>query len=154
MLAEFAKNEALGQERYRPLALRFAQSIFKLERTGHQEFARYWRDVLNALFGMSEVLWDTSRAFIHHVAISRRRVAVDDDLFADKSESERARLLEEAVGDLEYALSLDKGEDDERDLNILNSLARACQDFAAPDRGRHCSNHRTREPRDRVSAAG
>lgn len=131
LLAEFAKNEALGQERYRPLALRFAQSIFKLERTGHQEFARYWRDVLNALFGMSEVLWDTSRAFIHHVAISRRRVAVDDDLFADKSESERARLLEEAVGDLEYALSLDKGEDDERDLNILNSLARACQDFAA-----------------------
>lgn len=131
LLAEFARNESLGQERYRPLALRFAQSIFKLERTGHQEFARYWRDVLNALFGMPEVLWDTSRAFIHHVAISRRRVAVDDDLFSDRSEVERARLLEEAVGDLEYALSLDKGDDDERDLNILNSLARACQDFAA-----------------------
>lgn len=131
LLAEFAKNESLGHERYRPLALRFAQSIFKLERSGHQEFARYWRDVLNALFGMPEVLWDTSRAFIHHVAISRRRVAVDDDLFSDRSEVERARLLEEAVGDLEYALSLDKGDDDERDLNILNSLARACQDFAA-----------------------
>lgn len=131
LLADFASNEALGQQRYRPLALRFAQSIFKLERTGHQEFARYWREVLNALFGMSEVLWDTSRAFIHHVAISRRRVAVDDDLFLDKSEAERARLLEEAVGDLEYALSLDRNGDDERDLNILNSLARACQDFAA-----------------------
>jgi len=131
LLADFARHEALGHERYRSLALRFAQSIFKLERSGHQEFARYWRDVFNGLFGMPEVLWDTSRTFIHHVAISRRRVAVDDDLFADKSESERARLLEEAVGDLEYALSLEKGEDDERDLNILNSLARACQDFAA-----------------------
>lgn len=131
LLSDLASNEALGQERYRSLALRFAQSIFKLERTGHQEFARYWRDVLNALFGMPEVLWDTSRTFIHHVAISRRRVAVDDDLFSDKSESERARLLEEAVEDLEYALSLEKGEDDERDLNILNSLARACQDLAA-----------------------
>lgn len=142
LLATLAKNPALGQQRYRDLALRFAQSIFKLDRAGNQEFTRYWREVLNGLFGMSDVLWDTSRMFIHHVAISRRRVASDPDLFPDKTEAERLRLLEEAVGDLEFALSLEKGEDDERDLNILNSLARACQDLAAYLRQRGGSEER------------
>lgn len=131
LLGLVARSPAIAQGRFRDLAIRFAQSILKLDRTGHQEFARYWRDVFNALFAVPDVLWNVSRAFNHHVAISRRRVAVDDELFPDKSPSEKLRLLEDAVADLEYAVSIDGGDGDEGDLNLLNSLARACQDLAS-----------------------
>ena len=131
LLSTLARLPALSQKRYRPFALHFAQAIFKLDRSGHQEFARYWRDVFNALFEMPSVLWDVSRAFNHHVSISRRRVAVDDVLFPDTTDEERFRLLDDAVVDLEYALSIEQVDDDERDLNILNSLSRACQDLAS-----------------------
>jgi len=131
LLGLVAKSLAMAQDRFRELAIRFAQSILKLDRTGHQEFARYWRDVFNALFSVPDVLWNVSRAFNHHVAISRRRVAIDDQLFPDKSPAEKLRLLEDAVADLEYAVSIDGEDDDEGDLNLLNSLARACQDLAS-----------------------
>ncbi|MDX2148067.1 MAG: hypothetical protein SFZ23_11145 [Planctomycetota bacterium] len=131
LLGLVAQSPAMAQDRFRELAIRFAQSILKLDRTGHQEFARYWRDVFNALFAVPDVLWNVSRAFNHHVAISRRRVAVDDELFPDKSAAEKLRLLEDAVADLEYAVSIDGEDDDEGDLNLLNSLARACQDLAS-----------------------
>lgn len=131
LLGLVARSPAMAEDRFRDLAITFAQSILKLDRTGHQEFARYWRDVFNALFAVPDVLWNVSRAFNHHVAISRRRVAVDDELFPDKSPVEKLRLLEDAVSDLEYAVSIDGDEDDESDLNLLNSLARACQDLAS-----------------------
>jgi hypothetical protein len=130
LLGLVAQSPILAQDRFRQLAIGFAQSILKLGRAGHQEFARYWRDVFNALFAVPDVLWNVSRAFNHHVAISRRRVAVDDQLFPDTSAAERRRLLEDAVADLEYAVSIDGEDDDEGDLNLLNSLARACQDLA------------------------
>jgi len=113
------------------LALGFAQSIFKLDRSGHQEFARYWREVFNALFKMPDLLWNVSRAFNHHVAISRRRVAMDDQLFPDKTQDEKRRLLEDAVDELEYALSISGDDVDEGDLNLYNSLALACQNLAS-----------------------
>jgi hypothetical protein len=131
LLSLILKSKVLAQKRFRDLAVRFAQSILKLDRAGNQEFARYWRDVFNALYAADPVLWNVSRAFNHHVSISRRRVAVDNEFFPDKTPSDKLRLLEDAVSDLEYALSVDRVEGDDTDLNLLNSLARACQDLSS-----------------------
>jgi hypothetical protein len=130
LLEQVAQSPAMAKDQFRPLAVSFALNILKLDRAGHQEFAPYWRHVFNALFAMSDVVWNASRAFNHHVAISRRRVATDDVVYPDKSPEERMRLLHEAVEDLEYALSIQCNEGDEGDLTILNSLARSCQDLA------------------------
>ncbi len=130
VLATLAASKRLGDRRFYEFGTKFAVSIFKLDRGGNQEYARYWRDVLNALFMMPDVFWDGSRLFLHHAAISRRRVATDNALFPDKKPPETLKLLEGAIEDLEFALTLPPGDDKETDLNLLNSLARAYQDLA------------------------
>lgn len=130
LLRHTATDKRLGTERYLFLAKDFAVNTLKLDRDGNREFFIEWRRVLDILEEMPERVWDTSRSFNHHVAISRRRVARDETTFmlSDQEKREQLRL---AIEHLEYAIEkLEATDEEERDLNILNSLARAYQDLA------------------------
>ena len=131
LLGEIANENRLGTKRYRKLAEDFATTILKLDRDGNREFFGEWRRILEILENVSDSVWDTSRTFNHHVAISRRRVAADEQMFFLDT-NEKKLNLELAIEHLEYALEKlpPSDEEDERDLNILNSLARAYQDLA------------------------
>jgi len=132
LLRQLATHEDIGTIRYLPLAQEFALSILKLDREGNREFFLEWRRVLEILEEMPDSVWDTSRTFNHHVAISRRRSAVDYQMFMP-SEDEQRTNLELAIEHLEYALTIERDKldtEDEKDLNILNSLARAYHDLA------------------------
>jgi hypothetical protein len=129
LLRDVALQPRIVNRRFLPLAIRFAVTILKLDRSNNLEFANTWRKVLTILEEMPDHVWNSSRTFNHHVAISRRRVASDDDMFPDKTPDETRRLLELAVEHIQYALTLETDEN-ERDLNLYNSLARAYQDLA------------------------
>ncbi len=131
ILRRVACREALALAPFRKLALCFAIKILKLDISqGNQEFNPYWREVLAILEAMPVSLKDTSRTFNHHVAVSMRRVAKQEEFGIDNDE--RRRLLEHAVERLNYALYdlTNKEYDYESDLNLLNSLALAYQDLA------------------------
>lgn len=131
LLSEIASDKRLGTKRYRKIAEDFATTILKLDRDRNREFFGEWRRVLEILENVPDIIWNTSRTFNHHVAISRRRVASDDEMFFLNT-NEKKLNLELAIEHLEYALEKlpPTDEEDERDLNILNSLARAYQDLA------------------------
>lgn len=132
LLHQLATREDLGTTKHLPLAQEFAVNILKLDREGNREFFAEWRRVLEILEEMPDSIWDISRTFNHHVAISRRRVAVDHQMFVPSADEQRTNL-ELAIEHLEYALTIDRDKldtEDEKDLNILNSLARAYQDLA------------------------
>lgn len=134
LLKSVATRSELSRKRYLPLALEFAVNILKLDRDGNREFFGHWREVLGILEDMPEEVWNTSRTFNHHVAISRRRVVRDEQLF-ELSPQEKREQLELAIEHLKYALSLLVTEEtDERDLYLYNSLARAYQDLAEIER--------------------
>lgn len=120
----------------REIADAFAISIFKIDPArGHSTFAPYWREVLAALDQMPRSLRTTSRTFLHHSAVSRRRIAKDNEAF-HLSNDERADLLVRAVADLEVALSINDNVGGESDLNLLNSLAHAYHDLAEAEQAR------------------
>ena len=120
----------------REIADAFAISIFKINPgQGHSTFAPYWREALVALDQMPRSLRTTSRTFLHHSAISRRRIAKDSEAF-HLSEDERADLLIRAVADIELALSINDEAGGESDLNLLNSLAHAYHDLAEAEQAR------------------
>lgn len=132
ILQGIAQRTVLGERTLRNLGEQFAMTIFKVDPDGgHAAFARYWRDVISSLEAMPASLRNSSRVFRHHTAISRRRIAKLDEPFFDVTDSDRERLLEGAISDVEYALDaipFERGE--ESDLNLYNSLAHAYFDLA------------------------
>lgn len=130
LLREISAQPVLGQARLREVADTFATSIFKIDPDhGHGAFIPFWREVLGALDEMPRSLKATSRTFLHHCAISRRRIAADRDGFL-LSDVERVDLLSRAADDLAAALGLDGSTGGEADINLYNSLAHALHDLA------------------------
>jgi tetratricopeptide (TPR) repeat protein len=130
ILTDIAQDSRLAQSQYQSLAERFATEIFKIDpEHGYSRFTPYWREVLKALEGMPEIFRKTNRAFLHHSAISRRRIASDDATFPLDS-ADRAELLQTAITKITTALSIPPTGDAEPDINLYNSLARAYYDLA------------------------
>jgi len=130
VLREIAALPAMQSADLREVANAFAVSIFKVDPDhGHATLTPFWREVLEALDGMPRSVRTTSRTFLHHCAISRRRIASDPDTFVI-SEEERVDLLRRAVDDLNSALRLDVGAGEETDINLFNSLAHALHDLS------------------------
>ncbi|QDT84770.1 hypothetical protein [Gimesia chilikensis] len=130
LLEALACNPALGTKKFNYLALEFAKTIFKLDRDGNREFFMEWKHVLHILEKMSDRVWETSRVFNHHVAISRRRIALDDLYFSLTLDQQREQL-HAAAEHLNFALeNIPESDGDDSDLNLLNSLARCYQDMA------------------------
>ena len=129
-LRRLAARPSLALAVNKPIAEDFAVNVFKIDPDhGHSTFALFWREALEALDGMPQSLWRTSRALRHHSAISRRRIAKDASLFPI-SDAERVGLLERAIVDIRFALdSIPRADNDEPDLNLWNSLARGYQDL-------------------------
>lgn len=142
VLKRIASMPALGLNDLREVANFFATSIFKIDPDhGRALFAPFWREVLTALDDMPPTLRSTSRTFLHHSAISRRRVANDSDMFPI-SEDNRAELLERAIKDIEAAMDIAPEEGDDSDLNLLNSLALAYHDLASVEEHRQAPRSR------------
>lgn len=130
LLRQISALPVLQQAHLREVADAFATSIFKIDpEHGHGAFMPFWREVLTALDEMPHSLRSTSRTFLHHCAISRRRIAADRDGFM-LSDDERVELLKRAVDDLEAALRLNPNAGGESDINLCNSLAHALHDLA------------------------
>ncbi len=153
LLRRIATNPQLARKPYLPLALEFATNIFKIDETGNLDFMPYWREVLGILEDMPKLIWDTSRTFNQHVAVSRRRVVALDQFFHLTPE-EKVQQLEFAIEHLEFALNEVKPSlDDERDLNLLNSLSLAYQNLADVERARGCPPERLHELRSHAADA-
>lgn len=131
VLRRLSRLPALGHAANRAIAEEFAISIFKVDPdNGHANFAPFWREVLTALDEMPKSLRTSSRSFLHHSAISRRRIAKLTDMFP-MDNNERVDLLERAIRDMRYALeNIPATSNSETDLNLYNSLAHAYQDLA------------------------
>lgn len=130
LLKTIACDPLLGQKAYRDLAEEFATTILKLDRDGNREFFTEYLRVLSILEEMPDRIWETSRVFNHHVAISRRRIASDEQYFPLTHE-QRLAQLDGAAEHLLFALErIDPSPTDESDLNLLNSLARTYQDLS------------------------
>jgi len=133
LLRRVATRPALALKPYRRLALDFATKILKLDADGNQEFIPYWRETLNILQSVPVGVRETSRTFNHHLAISLRRVTKQKEF--NIAAAERKKLLEQAVGYLNYALhDLEYEPGEESNLNLYNSLALAYQDLADVER--------------------
>jgi hypothetical protein len=130
VLREISALQRLQRTDLREVAESFAVSIFKIDPDhGHATLSPFWREVLEALDQMPRILRTTSRTFLHHAAISRRRIAADSEYFP-MSDEERVTTLERAVDDLEAALRLDSAHGAETEINLYNSLAHAYHDLA------------------------
>lgn len=130
VLARIASNPIIAHPDLVELAETFATGVFKIDPgQGRSEFALYWREALEALDAMPNAFRMTSRTFLHHGSISRRRIAKDDVMFPI-TDDERADLLWRSTGDIEAALALEHDPGGEPDLNLYNSLAHAYHDLA------------------------
>ena len=123
------RRTEIGESRFHLYAVQFAVKTLKLDEEGNAEFFQFWREVLDILEAFPQSVRDTSRAFNHHVAISRRRVA-KSELF-DCSVNEKRSQIQKAINQIEFALRLDEVYGGESNLNLYNSLALAYQDMAA-----------------------
>ena len=130
LLRRVATRSALAEKAYFGIAIDFAIKILKLDPEGNPEFFKYWKSVLEILENMPSSLRKTSRTFNHHVAISRRRVAINSQYF-DATIEEKKEQLEKAISEIEFALHfLDRRKgDDESNLNLYNSLSLAYQNL-------------------------
>ena len=137
ILRRLSHLPALGLAINRAIAEEFAISIFKIDPDhGHANLVPFWRDALSALDEMPKALRTSSRSFLHHSSISRRRISKQKELFPTES-SERVGLLERAVEDINYALeNIPATPGGETDLNLYNSLALAYQDLADEEQER------------------
>ena len=139
VLARIASNPMIAHPDLVELAETFATSIFKIDPgQGRADFALYWREALGALDAMPKTFRMTSRTFLHHGSISRRRIAKDEVMFAI-TDDERADLLRRAAMDIEAALALEHDPGGEPDLNLYNSLAHAYHDLAEVEARRGAS---------------
>lgn len=132
ILREVSQNPALGETVEREVSQEFATTIFKVDPDhGRGAWAHLWRDVLAALDEMPVAVRKGSRVFLHHTAISRRRISYLDEAVFGVTGADKVELLTRAAADLEYALdSVSKGSGDEPDVNLYNSLANAYFDLA------------------------
>ena len=154
LLRRIATRPELARRNNKPLAIEFAVNILKLGTDGNLDFARYWKTVLEIFESMSMDIWDTSRSFNHHVAISRRRVAVSDTIFRLTLEEKKSQLVA-AIEHVEYALlKLNRSdEDDESAMNLLNTLSLAYQNLAEFEREAGADESRLTELRDKATDA-
>lgn len=130
ILRQISALPILGLAGLRDIAEAFAVSVFKIDpEHGHATFALFWREALDALDQMPRSLRTTSRTFLHHSSVSRRRITSDARLFP-VSEEERVDILRRTVDDLELALRLDAPSGSDTDLSLYNSLALALHDLA------------------------
>lgn len=119
----------IAEPEFRNLAEDYAINILKIDPEGGGEFLSKWHAVLEILTNMPDSLRQTSRAFGHHVAISKRRVATNP--IFDLSVEDKEAYLRSAIGDLNFALeSVARSSGGESDLNLINSLALAYQNLA------------------------
>lgn len=132
LLRGISQNPRLGEKAYIAIGEDFATEVFKVDPDhGKSSFADIWRQVLEALDRMPQLLRDTSRVFRHHSAISRRRIAKLDPLLYGVGEGDKKVLLTRAIADINYALTeIPYSAGSEPDLNLLNSLAHAYFDLA------------------------
>ena len=145
VLRRIAAVPDLGLNDLREVANSFATAIFKIDPDhGRALFSPFWREVLTALDEMPTILRSTSRTFLHHSAISRRRIASDSDTFPI-SDDERAELLKRATRDIETSIDIAPRQGDDSDLNLLNSLALAYHDYAEVEERRKASQERVDE---------
>lgn len=130
VLRSVSELPELGKASLRFFAEEFAVSIFKIDPAhGHGTLVLFWKEVLDALDKMPREFRTTSRTFLHHTAISRRRIASDPMLFSMGAD-DRVEILQRSVEDIVSALKLDSEFGDESDLNLYNSLAQALHDLA------------------------
>ncbi|MDZ4819687.1 MAG: hypothetical protein SGJ20_12015 [Planctomycetota bacterium] len=100
---------------------------------------------------MSQRVWETSRAFNHHVAISRRRIASDEEYFPLSPQEKQEQLLA-AAEHIDFAVDrIPESDDDDTTLNLLNSLARCYQDLLALAEGPLADKSLASEYRSRAS---
>jgi hypothetical protein len=130
LLRRIATRTAVAEKHYFHIAIDFAIKIFKLDPEGNPEFFRYWKEVLAILENMPTGIRKTSRTFNHHVAISRRRVAVNPQYF-EATVEEKKNQLEKAISEIEFAINFleRRRGDDESNLNLYNSLSLAYQNL-------------------------
>lgn len=131
LISRLTRRAALGQYKFLSYADQFAVNTLKLDGSnGNAEFFQYWHKVLEMLDAFPDSVQHNSRTFIHHVAISRRRIAKNDQFQASVEES-RAQLRQ-AIKQIKFALEdIEETNDDESNLNLYNSLALAYQDLAS-----------------------
>lgn len=134
MIAELSKRAAVGELFAKSFAVSLATNVLKLdEQYGNAEFFKHWRQVLAILEAIPQVVRLGSRSFNHHLAISRRRITQGDLFQID--DAEKKVLLQKAVKEVEFALDqIDVSQDDEPNLNLLNTLALVYQDLAELER--------------------
>ena len=146
-LRRVAALPLLAHKDFREVANAFATSIFKIDPDhGRALFAPLWRETLTALEGMPRAFRTTSRTFLHHTAVSRRRIAKDSETFRI-SDDERAELLIRAIANIEAALKITADSGGDTDLNLLNSLAHAYLDLAEVEARRKAPEQRVEELR-------
>ena len=120
IIEEIVSRSEIAEVEFREFANQFAVQILKVDAEHGAEYLMRWRDLLRILERAPRQLRTTSRTFLHHTAISRRRVSTGD-LF-EISEEERAKQLRKAIDEIEYALNaVVRTDNDEGDLNLLNS---------------------------------
>jgi len=132
LLRQISKKRELGEQAFGSIGENFATFVFKIDPDrGRANFALYWRDVLNALDTMPQSLHNNNRVFLHHTAISRRRIAKLNEEVYNVRDKDKVALLEQAIADINYALnSIEYTPGSEPNLNLFNSLARAYLDLA------------------------
>jgi hypothetical protein len=148
LLRQIARKRELGERLYKPVGEDFATSVFKIDPDhGRGNFSFYWREVLETLDSMPRSLRDTSRVFRHHVAISRRRIAVLNENLYGITTEDKIALLNQAVSDINFALSIEYTVGSESNLNLYNSLANAYLNLAQVEAARGASPDRVVELR-------
>jgi hypothetical protein len=132
LLSRISQKRELGERAYKAIGEDFATSIFKIDPDhGRTSFTYFWREVLHALDTMPRSLRDTSRVFRHHVAITRRRIAVLSGDFYGVTIDDKIALLTKAIEDMNFALtSIEYEPGSESNLNLYNSLANAYLNLA------------------------
>lgn len=136
LLARIACRDALGKKWNRSVAEDFATTIFKIDpENGQSTYAHYWQEVITALDSIPTVIRQTSRLFLHHTAITRRRICSSlgskerAALFGITDEIKR-NMLTRAIDDLNFALEIAYTPGDETNLNIYNTLSISYRDLA------------------------
>lgn len=153
ILKRLASMPDLGLNDLKEVANTFATTIFKIDPDhGRAIFAPFWREVLMALDEMPRALRSTSRTFLHHSAISRRRITKDAEMFPI-SDDDRTELLTRVIQDIETARDITSHDDDDSDLNLLNSLALAYHDLAEVEARRNVSRERIEKLREQARDA-
>lgn len=152
-ISRLTKRSALGEPRFTDFTTQFALKTLKLdERYGNAEFFYFWRDIIEILEKFPKSVSETNRTFIHHVAISRRRVAKMEQFAA--SIEEKRDQLHKSINQLDFAItSLDEKHDGESNLNLYNSLALAYQDLSSLELEQGSSSDLVIDLREKASAA-